>query len=156
MLVVIGCGNPNRSDDGAGSVVVQKVSDFLVRHPNPHVQVFDSGTDGMGVMFKARGATSLIIVDASQTGSDAGAIYEVPGEELQGKPPHSMNLHDFRWDHALFAGQQIFSQDFPKDVTVYLIEAGNLSLGLELSPLVAKSVDRVAEKVIARIESYAP
>jgi hydrogenase maturation protease len=119
------------------------------------VRLFDAGTDGMGVMFMARGATSLIVVDASATGAEAGAIHEVPGEELEGAPPDSHTLHDFRWDHALYAGRKIFRDDFPKDVSVYLIEAANLAFGLELSPPVSASVERVTEMLRTRIDAYA-
>ena len=155
MLVIIGCGNPNRSDDGAGIAVIHGLLKHYQGHPPETVRIFDAGTDGMGVMFMARGATSLIIVDASMTGAEAGAIYEVPGEELEGEPPDSHTLHDFRWDHALYAGKQIFRETFPKDVAVYLIEAANLSFGLELSPPVSASVERVADIIRTRIESHA-
>ena len=155
MLVIIGCGNPNRSDDGAGIAVVHKLVECYRDGLPRSVRIFDAGTDGMAVMFMARGATSLIIADASVTGAESGAIHEVPGEELEGKPPDSHTLHDFRWDHALYAGKQIFRENFPRDVSVYLIEASSLSLGLELSEPVAASVDRVADMIRTRIESYA-
>ncbi|MEA5514225.1 hydrogenase maturation protease, partial [Nodularia sp. UHCC 0506] len=54
---------------------------------------------------------------------------------------------DFRWDHALAAGRKIFGNDFPQDVTVYLIEAANLDLGLELSPVVQHSADVVVKQL---------
>ena len=84
MLTIIGCGNPNRSDDGAGVEVVRRLADALGDKYSDRLRIFDAGTDGMGVMFKARGATSLILVDACRSGSDAGAVFEVPGHELEG------------------------------------------------------------------------
>jgi hydrogenase maturation protease len=155
MLAIIGCGNPNRSDDGAGIAVVHELLKCYQRRLPPDVRLFDAGTDGMGVMFMARGSKSLIVVDASATGAEPGAIHEVPGEELEGAPPDSHTLHDFRWDHALHAGRRIFREDFPKDVSVYLIEASNLAFGLELSAPVSASVERVTEMLRARIDAYA-
>jgi len=76
----------------------------------------------------------------------------VPGKELEALPKPSYNLHDFRWDHALTAGRNIFKNDFPQEVTVYLIEAENLGLGLELSPTVQHSADVVFEEVTAIIQ----
>jgi len=104
------------------------------------------------VMFQARGSKKLIILDASCTGSDAGAIFKVPGKELEVLPEPSYNLHDFRWDHALAAGRKIFGDDFPQDVTVYLIEAANLDLGLELSPVVQHSADLVFAELMTIIQ----
>jgi hydrogenase maturation protease len=47
------------------------------------VGLLDAGTDGMAVVFAARGCRTLIIIDAYLSGSDPGAIFEVPGTELE-------------------------------------------------------------------------
>jgi hydrogenase maturation protease len=154
-IAVVGCGNPNRSDDGAGIHAVRLlkaagVEDCGTREPGAgSVAVFDAGTDGMAVMFAARGSSSLIIVDACSSRGDPGAIFEVPGAELEGEHEAAMNLHDFRWNHALHAGRKIYGDDFPTDVTVFLIEARSLALGLELSP----EVEAAASHVTARIRA---
>lgn len=152
MLTIIGCGNLNRSDDAVGVVIAQRLQQFLAQHPYPDVQVYDCGTAGMEVMFQARGSKSLVIIDACKTGSEPGAVFQVPGSELEALPEPSYNLHDFRWDHALAAGRQIFKDDFPSDVTVYLIEAENLAFGFELSSPVKRSADIVFEQVTSMIE----
>ncbi|MFM7366023.1 MAG: hydrogenase maturation protease [Cuspidothrix sp.] len=152
MLTIIGCGNLNRNDDAVGVIIAQRLQQYLAQNPHPNIRVFDSGTAGMEVMFQARGSKKLIILDASCTGSDAGAIFKVPGNELEALPEPSYNLHDFRWDHALAAGKKIFGDDFPQDVTVYLIEAANLDLGLELSPIVQHSADLVFAELMTIIQ----
>lgn len=151
MLTIIGCGNLNRSDDAVGVIIAQRLQQYLAQHPHPHMRVYDCGTAGMEVMFQARGSKKLIIIDASSTGSEPGAVFKVPGKELEALPEPSYNLHDFRWDHALAAGRKIFKEDFPEEVTVYLIEAENLGFGLELSPVVQHSADLVFEEIIAII-----
>ncbi|BAY90855.1 MULTISPECIES: hydrogenase maturation protease [unclassified Tolypothrix] len=147
MLTIIGCGNLNRSDDAVGVIVAQRLQQFLTKNPHPNVRVYDCGTGGMEVMFQARGSKQLIIIDASSTGSEPGAVFKVPGKELEALPEPSYNLHDFRWDNALAAGRKIFQNDFPQEVTVYLIEAANLDLGLELSPAIEHSANLVFEEV---------
>jgi hydrogenase maturation protease len=129
--------------------VAQTLLTQLRREPIPGVQVFDAGTGGMDVMFQARGASRLIIVDASKSGADAGAVFKVPGRELAADPGAGFSLHDFRWQHALCAGRKIFGADFPGDVTIFLIEAANLDFGLELSPRVLDSANRVVEEIRA-------
>lgn len=147
MYVIIGCGNLNRRDDGVGVVVAQRLQAFFSQHAQPNVHVFDAGTGGMDVMFHARGARALIIIDACVSGSESGAIFKLRGDDVTNRPNSSYSLHDFRWDHALYAGQQIFKEEFPKDVTVYLIEAADTSFGLELTPLVEQSVEIVCEHI---------
>lgn len=154
MLAVIGCGNSNRCDDGVGVFVAQSLQRRLLQGPRADVRVFDAGTGGMDVMFQARGAARLIIVDASTSGSPPGAIFEVPGEELQRKHAPSFSLHDFRWDHALAAGRLIFREQFPTDVSVMLIEAQSLAYGLELSAPVRAAAERVIARLAQIIDGY--
>ncbi|MCU0568970.1 MAG: hydrogenase maturation protease [Oculatellaceae cyanobacterium Prado106] len=153
MLTIIGCGNLNRSDDGVGVLIAQRIQRALQDTPLLNVRVYDCGTGGMEVMFQARGSTALIIIDASSTGSEPGAIYQVPGEVLEQLPTQGYSLHDFRWDHAIAAGRKIFGEDFPSEVTVYLIEAENLGLGLELSPSVAKAAEQVYAELMLKLQA---
>jgi len=154
VLTIIGCGNSNRTDDGVGVYVAQQLQKSLWAHPKRNVRVFDAGTGGMEVMFQARGSSRLIIIDASQTGSEPGAIYQVPGDELIRERELSYSLHDFRWDHALYAGRRIFRDDFPTDVTVFLIEAEKLELGLQLTPTARQAADKVIAQLQKIIVEY--
>ncbi len=153
MLVVIGCGNLNRSDDGVGVVIARRLLSLPLAPAAP-VKIFDAGTSGMDILFQARGARKLVIVDASSSGSEPGAVFEVPGCELENRPTPSYTLHDFRWDHALYAGRQIWGQDFPSDVTVFLIEAEKLTYGLDLSAKVTEAADIVTARVSTLIANY--
>lgn len=145
-IVVLGCGNPNRSDDGVGPRVIALLRDAGLP---ANVRLFDVGTDGMTAMYRARGATHLVVVDARVPGAAPGAIYEVPGEVLAAPPAQGAGLHEFRWDHALYAGHRIYGDAFPATVVVLLIEAARLDLGLTLSP----EVEAAAHKVVARIDA---
>lgn len=153
MLAVIGCGNLNRSDDGVGVVVVRAL---MARQATgcSSIRIFDAGTGGMEILFQARGATKLVIVDACSSGSEPGSVFEVPGHALEQEPKPSFNLHDFRWDHALYAGRRIWAENFPSDVTVFLIEAAALEYGLELSPPVMRAADIVTARIADLIETY--
>ncbi|MEM6374068.1 MAG: hydrogenase maturation protease [Pseudomonadota bacterium] len=144
MTAIIGCGNPNRTDDGVGPYVIKLLRD---RALPDNVVLFDGGTDGMGVMYQARGCSRLIIIDARIPDGNPGSIYEVPGDVLERPPNQSLNLHDFRWDHALFAGRKIYGDAFPQDVTVLLVEAASLDMGLELTPEIRQAAGAVAERI---------
>ncbi len=152
-LIVIGCGNPTRTDDGAGIAVIQA----LLRGPyaqTPGVQLIDAGTQGMDVMFRARGAEQVVIVDASKSGSEVGAIFRLPGSEAMTPTEHGFTLHGLRWDHALYAGCKIFGADFVQRTEVFLIEAADLGYGLTLSEPVQASVARVAELINECIDQH--
>lgn len=152
LLVVIGCGNLNRSDDGVGVRVIQQLRLHFGAVLPSGVQLFDAGTGGIEVMFKARGAQRLIIVDACRSGSQAGAVFRLPGSEINTAHQPGYSLHDFRWDHAVHAGRQIFGAAFPADLVVYLIEAGSLQLGTELTAPASRAVGLVCGQIIMDIQ----
>jgi hydrogenase maturation protease len=153
MIAVIGCGNPNRSDDGVGPEVVRALRGC---GEGGGVRLLDAGTDGMAVIFAARGCRTLIIIDACRSGSEPGAIFEVPGAELALPYQPSLNLHDFRWDHALHAGRMMLRDEFPNDVTVLLIEAETIDFGVGLSPAVSAAAAKVADRVERLIRERRP
>lgn len=156
MIAIIGCGNANRSDDAAGLEVVRALKNRGRLSSRADIRLLDAGTDGMAVMFAARGCCALIVVDSCRTGAPPGAIFTVPGEELERLPPASLNLHDFRWDNALYAGRKMYGARFPSDVAVYLIEAKSLQLGLDLSPEVTVAVTNVVEAIEGRFRVVLP
>lgn len=151
VIAVVGCGNSNRRDDGVGPQVIGMLKRRGLEGAT--TKLLDAGTDGMAVMFAARGCTSLIVVDAARTGAEPGAIYEVPGAELERPYSPGLNLHDFRWDAALHAGRSIFREAFPRDVTVLLIEAADLDFGIGLTEAVAAAADKVVERIEALVRA---
>jgi len=148
VVVIIGCGNLLRRDDGVGPLLIRRLWEL---GPPPGVRLADGGTAGMDVAFQIDGAAELIIVDACRTGAAPGTIFEVPGEELETPPLQAMNLHDFRWQHALAFDRWLLKDRFPKKVTVFLIEAETLEPGIGLSPAVEKAMERLARELLRRV-----
>jgi hydrogenase maturation protease len=149
-IAIIGCGNPNRCDDGAAAEVL-RLLDGTIGQDGGGVRLLDAGTDGMAVMFAARGCRAMFVIDACSSGAQAGAVFEVPGGEFDEAPAHGFNLHDFRWDHALYAGRRMFGTDFPAEARVFLIEGQSFELGIGLTPPVARAARQVAERIGERV-----
>jgi len=122
MLVVIGCGNLARSDDGIGVEVVRRLIERFGAQ-DLELRLIDAGTAGMDVMYQVRGAVQVIIVDACRSGSEAGAVFRLPGNEAQTPAEPGFTQHGLRWDHALYAGGKMFGADFLRHVEVFLVEA---------------------------------
>ncbi|GJL70789.1 MAG: hypothetical protein NPIRA06_34240 [Nitrospirales bacterium] len=60
------------------------------------------------------------------------------------QPFSRFNPHNFRWwDHAVETGRIIFQDEFPQDITVFLIEVFDTTLGENLNQPVATFVDKV-------------
>lgn len=147
-VVIVGCGNLLRGDDAAGPILVRKLAD---RGLPSGIRLIDGGTAGMDVAFAMRGARRAIVIDASALGVDAGTIHRVPGEELVDLTPPQGNLHSFRWDQALGFAQWLLREDYPEEVTVWLIEGESFTVGEPLTPAVEAAVDRVADLIVAEL-----
>ncbi|MGD9960691.1 hydrogenase maturation protease [Nocardioides sp.] len=140
-LLVIGCGNILRGDDAVGPVLIRHL---FTRGVPDGVRLVDGGTAGMDVAFGMRGAARVVIVDASATGVAPGTVYRVPAEELTELPPiDGLHTHNFRWDHALSFSSWLLGPQKPTDITVFLVEAGQLEPGSELSAPVAAGMETV-------------
>lgn len=143
--LIIGCGNLLRGDDATGPVLIRRMWE---RGLPDHVHCADGGTGGMDVAFQMRGVRHVILVDACQSESEPGATFELPGEEVEQLPPiEGINLHAFRWDHAIAFGRWLLKEDYPKNITVYLIEGADFEVGEALSPAVDQAIDRLVDRL---------
>ena len=144
-VLVVGCGNLLRGDDGVGPVLIRHLWD---RGVPEGARLVDGGTAGMDVAFQMRGAKQVVIVDASTTGAVPGTVYRVPGEELDDLPPLSgLHTHSFRWDHAIPFARWALGDACPTDITVFLIEIEGMELGADLSAPVEKAMEQVIDLI---------
>ncbi|MEV5410738.1 hydrogenase maturation protease [Thermopolyspora sp. NPDC052614] len=146
-VLVVGCGNLLRGDDGVGPILIRHLWD---RGIPEGAQIVDGGTAGMDVAFRMRGAGRVVLIDAARTGAAPGTVYRVPGPAVADLPPLSgLHTHSFRWDHALAFADWLLKDEYPQDVTIFLIEIERADPGAELSPAVRRGM----EQVIAHIEA---
>jgi hydrogenase maturation protease len=141
--LVIGCGNPLRGDDAVGPVLVRRL---LERGLPDGFEVADAGTSGMDVAFRMRGAARVVLVDAATSGGAPGTLYRMAGSDVENLPElGTLNLHSFRWDHALAFGHWLLKDEYPDDVVVFLIEAGGFEFGEPLTPAVEAALEELVE-----------
>lgn len=148
-MLVVGCGNLLRGDDGVGPVLVRHLWE---RGVPDGARLVDGGTAGMDVAFQMRGAGRVVIIDAcltqGTTGAPPGTIYRVPGSELAELPPlQGLHTHSFRWDHAIAFARWALGEACPDDITVFLVEAAGVELGAELSEPVRAAMEQVIDIV---------
>jgi hydrogenase maturation protease len=148
-VLVVGCGNLLRGDDGVGPVLIRHLWD---RGVPDGAKLVDGGTAGMDVGFQMRGAQRVVIVDAcvsqGEAGAPPGTVYRLPGEELTDLPPlQGLHTHSFRWDHAIPFARWALGEACPTDITVFLIEAAAMDLGAELSEPVRTGMEQVIELI---------
>ena len=151
--LIIGCGNILRGDDAVGPVFVRHLWE---RGLPAGVRCADGGTGGMDVAFQMRGVRHVILLDACRSGSEPGALFKLPGSEVEHLPPLSgSNLHAFRWDHALAFARWLLKEDYPETITVYLIEGQHFTVGEALSPAVEATMHRLVDQLLAELRDAA-
>lgn len=144
-VLVVGCGNLLRGDDAAGPVLVRMLAG---RDLPSGVRLVDGGTAGMDIAFAMRGVPKVIVVDASRVGVEPGTVHRVPGAALTDLQPPQGNLHSFRWDQALGFATWLLKDEYPDDITVWLVEGESFEPGAPLTPAVQASVERIADSIV--------
>ncbi|MEA5257970.1 hydrogenase maturation protease [Arcicella aquatica] len=149
---ILGFGNPVRSDDAVGCYVIEQLQKKGIESNS--ISLFDMGTGAFEVLFKLLGHNKIIIVDAViNTGEPVGTLYKVPAEEIEAVivDDPMVFLHSIKWDQALNYAKKIMREDYPKDITVYLIAVDNTRIEIELSEVVRKAGDKVVQYILEEI-----
>ena len=151
--LIVGCGNLLRGDDAAGPIAIRRLWELGLP---AGVRCADGGTGGMDVAFQMRGVPHVVLIDACTSGQPPGSLFKLPGEEGEHLPPLAgLNLHAFRWDHALAFARWLLKDEYPQKISVYLVEAASLELGAGLSAPVATALERLIRLLLAELSGPA-
>ena len=141
---IIGCGNRQRSDDGAGIRVAERLRELGIEA--------DSRT-GEGVdLFEAwQGAEDVILVDTIVTGAPAGTVQTGDGTQLTFSSGTTASSHGFGAAEAINLARAL--NCLPRRLRVYGIEGQRFGPGCELSPEVQGAVEAVVQRIIADVSA---
>ena len=151
-VIVLGMGNLLLKDEGIGV----HVANALQGNPTPDnvsLEVIDGGTLPDAVLSLGT-ADKLIVVDAVQTGGEAGAIYRFRPEDIDLDEVTITSLHQISLLENLWLMERF--GDGPKDVVIIGVEPEDISLGLELSGKLKQRIPQIVTIVIEEINSTNP
>lgn len=149
-VVIIGCGNPVRGDDGFGPRFIRYLWE---KGLPPSVKLVDGGTSGIDVVFHMEGADRVIIVDTCYTGeAEPGTVYKVPPEVVEELPENEeAHLHSIKWFHAIALGKHLLNGSYPRKIEVFLVEGKNFDIGESLSPELEKVMCKLSETILSEL-----
>lgn len=150
-IAIMGFGNPCRSDDAIGIYVIDELKKIIGEAD--HIKILDMGTGAFEVLFQLKGHQKIILVDGViNTGEAPGTIYKVPAHEVMAAPQEDpmVFLHSIKWDQALSYAKKIMQDDYPDDITVYLIAIDNTRLEMQISDAVKSGGDRVVQFILEK------
>jgi hydrogenase maturation protease len=148
-ILVLGVGNILYTDEGTGVRVVEAMQERLEFSDN--VTLMDGGTLGTRLMGPIMECDYLIVVDAVLGGAEPGSIYRLTGEDLRKSLAFNDSMHQTDLVDVLVQCDIVGNR--PQAVIVGMEPLDYQSLGVELSPTVAKRVDSMIEIVCKEIEA---
>ena len=144
--LVIGIGNPFRSDDGIGPAIVR-----LLRGQTPaEIKLLEETGDGAELLEAWKDAECVILIDAVQSGAPPATIYRFDAhtERLPECFSHC-STHTFGVVEAIELARQM--NELPAKVIVYGIEGLDFSPGTELSPDLAEALPAIAKLILREV-----
>ena len=146
--LVIGIGNPDRGDDGAGRAVARRLSD----RSRIGADIRETGGEATELLsfFDERDAVWLI--DACQSGATPGTLsrFDLSEEHLP-DTISDLSTHGFGLLQAIRLAR-IFDT-LPKRYILYAIEGADFETGAGLSSMTMKALDNVVRAIEAEIEN---
>jgi hydrogenase maturation protease len=142
--LVIGVGNCDRGDDGAGIAVARALRDRV----GPGVRVVELGSDALGLVDFLRAAPAVIVVDAARSGASPGTIhrFDARSTPLPVGVFHDTSTHAFGVANAIELGRTLAL--LPDALTVFGIEGEQFTAGATISPRVGAAVEEVTHQLL--------
>jgi len=143
-VLVIGVGNPDRGDDGAGPRVAA-----LLRAQG--VNAADHDGDGLALIDLWENHSAVVIVDAMVTGAAPGTVrrFDAAAGPLP-REAFAVSSHAFGVAEAVETARALGR--LPARIIVYGIEGESFALGAGLSDRVEQACPRVAQDIL--VESF--
>ena len=137
-MLIIGCGNPGRSDDGAGIRVAQRLCELGFE-----ARVYTGECLGLIDLWEC--ADDVILVDTVVTGAPPGTIHiwDSSRSSLSGKAPAS--THGLGVAEAIGLARCL--NRLPSRLRVYAIEGRCFDLGTSVSQEIRDAVDDMVRRI---------
>ncbi|HEV2282054.1 MAG TPA: hydrogenase maturation protease [bacterium] len=143
-MLVVGVGNRDRGDDGAGLVAASR----LGAAAGVPVALLDAAGDGTVLLDAWRGADTVIVLDAMRSGAAAGTVRRLdagpehrPAEVAAHLGAGALGVST----HGLGVAEAVALSDalgrLPRRLIILGIEGACFDAGADLSPEVARAVD---------------
>lgn len=143
--LLLGIGNADRGDDGAGP----KLAESLSRDADLQrlgVDILPHPGEGASLMDLWEGTALTVVVDAMKSKTPIGTVRRIDAhQETLSSGVFHYSSHLFSLAEAVEMARQL--DRLPKALIIYGIEGANYEFGAPLSPEVAAAMEKVAECV---------
>lgn len=143
---VIGIGNPDRGDDGAGPALLERLRGQVGRD----VALIAHGGEAAALIELLQGATRAYLIDACRSGSPPGTLRRIDAHACAlPRDARESSTHGLGLAQALELARALAL--LPRRCVVYGIEGGAFAPGAPLSAAVLAAIDTLTERLIAEL-----
>jgi hydrogenase maturation protease len=143
-MLIIGCGNRQRSDDGAGILAAERLRELGIGAERRSGEATD-------LIEAWESADDVIVVDAVVTGAPAGTVQAWDGKQPLASVSATASTHGFGVAEAIELAHVL--DRLPTRLRIYGVEGRQFELGAEISPEVRRGVEAVVQRIIADVGS---
>src|ERR1022692_4394300 len=141
-MLIIGCGNRERSDDGAGILVAERLREL-------GIEADTRIGDAADLIEAWKGAEDVIVVDAVVTGAPVGTVQAWDGRQPLTTIRATASSHGLGVAEAIELAHVL--DRLPARLRVYGVEGRRFEPGSGISPEVQRAVDEVVQRIIADV-----
>jgi len=145
--IILGVGNLLNRDEGVGIHAVRALQ--AQNTLGAEWEIVDGGTLGLNLLPLVEEASHLIVLDAMDARRAPGTLIELSRDEVPLFSALKMSQHQLLFQEVL--GLAHVRGRLPEHLVVLGIQPADLSVGVELSPLVARALPQL----LARAEHIA-
>jgi hydrogenase maturation protease len=147
--LIIGVGNPDRGDDGAGRLVAR----LLRHHALPGVTVEEQNGAAADLVDRLANADSVMLIDAAVTGAQAGTIHTIDCTTGTAAIPtyNAASSHGLGVAEAIALARVL--QGLPRICRLYAIEGVTFTPGAAMSQAVTAAAEELAVRLARTLSS---
>jgi hydrogenase maturation protease len=154
-IVVVGIGHSLRGDDAAGLEAVrawQRDHADTARSPTLHVRLVES--PGMELAEVFDGADAALLVDAVQSGAEAGTLHRVSEADISPLIGCFGSMHGWGLPEALRLARSLGFRPGNQHVRLLGIEASEMALGAPPSLAVRNAIPAASDAIEAEVRAF--
>jgi len=136
--LIIGCGNRQRGDDGAGVLAAERLGTL-------GIEAKTCLGEASELMEAWSGADEVILIDAVATGAAAGTVHVWNARLPMARGRSSSSTHGMGVAEAIALARTL--DRLPAHLRVYGIEGKRFEVGIDVSPEVMHAVEEVVRRI---------
>jgi hydrogenase maturation protease len=148
--VVLGLGNLLNRDEGLGVHALKALG--TLQSPFSNVELLDGGVLGLNLLMIVEECSHLLILDAVNKHQPPGTVIELKKEEIPLFTGIKLSEHQITFQEVL--GLAAIREKLPEHLHLIGIQPDDLSIGVEVSPVVGRAIPEVVTRAERQIAEW--